>query len=55
MGPHATAFAGLWITFKLKKPRRETKWRHDMSGKHTGPQGDPDASGSEHLHLPGGL
>jgi hypothetical protein len=41
MGPHATAFAGLWITFKIKKPRREAKWRHNMLGNKQDPKGIP--------------
>ncbi len=54
MGPHAMAFSAFWRIFELKKPRKEPKWRYDMSGEHTGPEA-PDASGSEHLHLPGRL
>ncbi len=67
MTPHAAAFSllftafsallafwVLWRTSELMKLSNEPKWRHYMSGEHTGP-GGPDASGSEHLHHPGGL
>ena len=48
-----SAFLVLSRTFEPRSLSEELKWRHNISGDHTGP-GHPIAGGEEHLHLQGG-